>query len=215
MQITRSIIVFVILALSTFFLFLTTANAQSAVSYRFLEVVDTAGKPVTGAKVETSVLSMVHLPLVVLGLGIALVETLIGCGLLFYRTRKLSVWLAVAMHGLVLGLLIASGYNSIVWVWNITLMLLVVVLFWQSDTSPWKLLINWRTNNLASRLAQTLAIATALLPILSFCNLWDMYLSGALYSGNTVVAVVNINEDFYKQLPQTAQQQVFKIKNGE
>ena len=41
-----------------------------------------------------------------------------------------------------------------------------------------------------------------------------MCLSGALYSGNTAVAVVRIDEAAYKKLPQMAQRQVFRTKSG-
>jgi len=51
-----------------------------------------------------------------------------------------------------------------------------------------------------------------LLPILSFWGWWDMSLSGALYSGNTEVAVVFINQETYERLPQTAQRQVFRTR---
>lgn len=51
MQVKRLTFVFVIVFV--LFLSLTTAKAQTAVNYRFLEVLDTAEKPVVDAKVET------------------------------------------------------------------------------------------------------------------------------------------------------------------
>lgn len=51
MQIKRYTFIFVIW--SVLFLSLSAAQAQTAINYRFLEVVDTAGKPVVDAKVET------------------------------------------------------------------------------------------------------------------------------------------------------------------
>lgn len=53
MQAYRHVFVFVTLALPALFLSPTAAHAQTAVSYRFLEVMDTDGKPVVDAKVET------------------------------------------------------------------------------------------------------------------------------------------------------------------
>ena len=53
MQMIKYIYVFVIIVLSTIFLSLTAANAQMVADYRFLEVVDTDGKPVAGATIET------------------------------------------------------------------------------------------------------------------------------------------------------------------
>ncbi|MEO6590672.1 MAG: ankyrin repeat domain-containing protein, partial [Pyrinomonadaceae bacterium] len=54
MQIIQYIFNFFLAALCGGFLFLTAANAQTAVNYRFLEVVNTEGKPVAGATIETS-----------------------------------------------------------------------------------------------------------------------------------------------------------------
>lgn len=53
MRTIKYIYAFVIIALPVIFLSLTAAQAQTAVNYRFLEVIDTAGKPVKDASVET------------------------------------------------------------------------------------------------------------------------------------------------------------------
>ena len=160
------------------------------------------------------VLSAIHPPLVAIGIGVALVEMFIGCGLLFRRTRELCVWLAVVTHMLILGLLITGGYNSVVWAWNAALPLIVVTLFWRSESAPWLTLRDWSAANRITRLARGGVIVSALAPALSFWGWWDMALSGALYSGNTAVAVVRIDDEAYKKLPQTAQRQVFRTKNS-
>jgi len=160
------------------------------------------------------VLSGVHPPLVATGVGVALVETFIGCGLLFRRTRELCVWLAVATHALILGLLITGRYNSVVWAWNAALPLIVVTLFWRRESAPWRTLRDWSATNRLTRVAHAGVIVSALAPALSFWGWWDMSLSGALYSGNTAVAVVRIGDAAYKKLPQTAQRQVFRTKNS-
>lgn len=161
-----------------------------------------------------SVLFAVHPPLLVLGITMALTEVLIGCGLLFRKTRNLCLFLAVTMHGIVLGLLIAKGYNSIVWVWNAAMILMVVILFWNSDVSFRRTITVWHKSDWKTKTARSVAVACSLLPILSFWSWWDMYLSGALYSGNTAVAVVRINEEVRENLPQSARQQVFQTKSG-
>lgn len=119
------------------------------------------------------------------------------------------------LHLSILGLLIANNYNTIVWLWNLVLIFMVILLFWQNKESIWQPLIDWKKYSKTSRLAQVLTLSAILLPALSFVDLWDMYLSGALYSGNTVESVIHINKDFFEKLPLTAQKQVFKIKNGE
>ncbi|HEY0462100.1 MAG TPA: hypothetical protein VGC97_23400 [Pyrinomonadaceae bacterium] len=150
------------------------------------------------------------LPFAWLGIAVALIESLIGAGLLYRKTRNLAACFAVLMHLSILGLLIAEDYNSVVWVWNAALIALVVGSFWKSDVSI------KQTMQDASRLkiAKSIIAASALLPVLSFFGGWDMFLSGALYSGNVEIAVVLTDENFYGKLPPKAQQAVFQTKNG-
>jgi hypothetical protein len=145
------------------------------------------------------------------GIGAALTETLIGCGLLYSRTRNLCVWLAVATHGIVLALLIAKGYNSVVWIWNFALMLVVLILFWHSDVYLFRGSGIKHSQSFKSKIATLVTFAASLLPFLSFLGWWDMYLSGALYSGNTPVAVVKVDREVSAQLPATAKEQLFRV----
>ena len=150
----------------------------------------------------------------VVGVGIALAEIFTGCGLLLKRTRGLCVWLALAIHGSALVLLIWQGRNSIVWAWNVALMLIVIILFRRSDTSI-RRAFAMRGANMPGRVVQALAVACVVLPVLSFCGLWDAYLSGALYSGNTAVGVVRVEGEVYERLPDAAKRQVFTTKRDE
>lgn len=150
-----------------------------------------------------------------LGVGVALVEAFTGCGLLFKRTRKLCVLLALVMHLLILGLLVGRGYNSVVWAWNVALMLVVFVLFWRDDASARQALPDFRAGRAPGLAAQTLAAACAVLPALSFWGWWDMNLSGALYSGGTAVAVVRVDGIAPEKLTEAARRQVFETKRGE
>ena len=102
-----------------------------------------------------NVFTLTQTTLIYLGLGIALLETLIGGGLLWKKTRNSAVCFAVVMHVFILCLLIAASRNSIVWVWNVTLIFLVVAAFWQSNISFTKIFslpkqINWK--NFAAKL---------------------------------------------------------------
>lgn len=144
------------------------------------------------------------------GIFVALTEILIGCGLLYPRTRDLFVWLALTMHGVALALLIARGYNSVVWIWNCALMLVVTILFWRSDIYFWR--PSRVRQDLKSKLAIAVTLSAALLPLLSFLVWWDMYLSGALYSGNTPVGVVKVDRKVGTQLPATAKAQLFSVE---
>jgi hypothetical protein len=154
----------------------------------------------------------VRLPSVFLGISIALIESLAGIGLLIRRTRNLSVCLAVIMHLLILVLLIVKNYNSIVWIWNATLTALVVAAFWKSDVHVRQAL--QKASDRQGKAVKSVVAASVFLPVLSFAGLWDMYLSGALYSGNTPVAVVRINENLFEKLPPKARSVVFQTKTG-
>lgn len=159
-----------------------------------------------------NIFSAVRLPFFLLGLSAAMIEAAIGCGLLFRRTRNAAVFFAVALHAVILILLIAEDYNRIVWIWNAALAAMVVAAFRQSDVS-FKGAFR-KAGDLKTATAKIIAVAAVLLPVLSFWGLWDMYLSGALYSGNVEIAVVKIAEDTIGKLPPKAQKAVFQIKSG-
>lgn len=151
-----------------------------------------------------------------LGVAVAAAEMFIGGGLLLKKTRKLCVGFALAMHGIILGLLTAQGRNSVVWAWNVSLALTVVVLFRRGDAPSGRASAEcWRAGNTSARASLVLAVLYAVLPVMSFRGWWDMYLSGALYSGNTAVAVVRVGEREYEKLPAAARRQVFMTAGGE
>jgi hypothetical protein len=154
------------------------------------------------------------IPLSLLGLGIALIEIIVGGGLLTRRFRTPCIWLALIMHAGILGLLIWQGKNSVVWAWNAALMLITIILFWRSDNSV-QSFARWQANKGSARVAQILVVVLIVMPILSFWGWWDQYLSGALYSGNTPVAVIGVDQETYEQLPEPAKRTVFKTKGGE
>ncbi|HEX8560663.1 MAG TPA: hypothetical protein VF668_21395 [Pyrinomonadaceae bacterium] len=159
-------------------------------------------------------LPWVDAPPVALGVCAAAAEALVGCGLLFPRARRACVWAAAAMHASVVALLAARGYNSVVWAWNAALVVFVFVLFRRDAEPTLVALAPRREAGAAALAARALVVAAALLPALSFKGLWDMNLSGALYSGNTAVAVVRVGEEVYEKLPPAARRQVFRPRDG-
>jgi hypothetical protein len=148
------------------------------------------------------------------GACVALCEAMIGVGLLIRRTRRVAVALAVSMHLLVLLIFVAGGHNSIVWPWNSAMMLMVLVSF-RDRSSLWKGLIRPRADSIAGRLPLAVFFVCGVLPCLSFFGWWDLFLSGALYSGNTPVAVMRIDEQMRDALPVTAQREVFETSREE
>jgi hypothetical protein len=138
-----------------------------------------------------------HLPPFLI-LILPLLEICIGLGLLARRFRNLSVILAVATHIVILLLLISTGENTVVWPWNIAMIFFVVVLFWQdNETSSRKILIPKNAFHVL------VLILFGVLPALSSIELWDSYLSSALYSGNTDQAIIYVSPYIVGLLPAT------------
>lgn len=146
-------------------------------------------------------------PFQVLGIIIPLTESLIGLGLLFRKTRNIAVIFALTMHLIILSLLIAKNYNSIVWFWNLTLIFADVFAFWKSDVSLKEIL---KVERFAAR--KFIVLAAVSLPILNFFGNWDSFLSGAYYSGNVEIPAIRINEEVFEKLPPTAKSAVFQTK---
>ncbi len=164
-------------------------------------------------KLLESIFPEIGLPFLFIGIAIALIEILIGIGLVFRQTRKIAVFSAVITHTAILLLLIAINYNRIIWIWNIALILLVFTAFWKSEISFKQTFQSAADRKI--KFAKAVVAAIVLLPVLSFFGLWDMYLSGALYSGNTEIAVIRVDEKSLGKLPLTAQKTVFQTKKDD
>jgi hypothetical protein len=127
---------------------------------------------------------------------IPLLEISIGLGLLTRKYRNVAVIFAVATHVFILLLLISSGENTVVWPWNIAMVLFVLTLFWRDkETTPRKILIGKKPFHML------VFILFGVLPALSFMDLWDSYLSSTLYSGNTNQAVIYVSPAVIDRLP--------------
>lgn len=136
--------------------------------------------------------------------SVAVIEACIGIGLLTRRFRNLSVLLALMQHLFILLLFIPVKRNSVVWPWNIAMAGFVVILFWQSkDISIREILLPNRIGFHALAV-----ILFGIMPIFSFFNLWDSYLSATLYSGNVAGGVIYINESVRGHLPPAIQAHV-------
>src|SRR5262249_58729556 len=86
--------------------------------------------------------------------------------------------------------------NSVVWPWNVALATATVVLFRDASWNGAKLLRGDRTLR-----HRALVVLVGVMPMLSFVGLWDAFLSSALYSGNTIAAVVLLSPPTARELP--------------
>jgi hypothetical protein len=112
------------------------------------------------------------------------------------RLRRAGVAGAVLLHGTNVAILLASGENSVVWAWNAAMAATVMALFAGEDLALPK------ASRKRPRLREWAVLALAwVMPALSFWGFWDSYLSAALYSGNTLQAVIVISQASIAALP--------------
>ena len=134
----------------------------------------------------------------VLGICAPFVQIAFGAGLLARRFRRVSLVLAVAMHVFILAMFGPFGHdwNNVVWPWTAAMAVFDILLFAGAEFSPRDVI--WSNGHHLHRAALLLF---AMLPALSFFNLWDSYLSSALYSGNLNEAVIYLSDAGRRALP--------------
>ncbi len=138
-----------------------------------------------------------------LGIPLAIVEAGLGILLAFPYTCKVGAYLAIFFHAVTLWLITQQNWNAVVWPWNISMMVLVYLLFIRSK--PASALSLLKPDSLQKIIAMLLFLA---LPVLNFYGLWDNYLSSALYSGNVPVLRIQVNEEDEALLPSSIRQAV-------
>jgi hypothetical protein len=133
------------------------------------------------------------------GMVVPLVQVAFGVGLLTRRFRRVSLIAAVAMHLFVLAMLVPAGldWNNIVWPWTAAMAVFDILLFSDASNVSWRE-ITWSRHDPCHA---AIAILFAILPALSFVNLWDSYLSAALYSGNLTEAQIYLSDAGAAALP--------------
>jgi hypothetical protein len=134
-----------------------------------------------------------------LGMAVPLVQVGFGIGLLTRRFRRVSLVTAVAMHLFILAMFgpVGLDWNDIVWPWTAAMAIFDVVLFAGAPEFSWREIF-WRGYD-PGHIAAVMLFAV--LPLLSFFNLWDSYLSSALYSGNLTEAQIYLSDAGASSLP--------------
>jgi hypothetical protein len=139
------------------------------------------------------------------------VELLIGIALWIRPLRRVAIAAAFLVHLTALLLLGPLGreWNLAVWPWNITMPLLVLVLF-----APARI-----PHALPALRISTPALACillfALLPTLSYFGAWDSSLSFCLYSGNTARADFLVTPALFERLPERMRRWMERTERGE
>jgi predicted DCC family thiol-disulfide oxidoreductase YuxK len=130
-----------------------------------------------------------------------LLQVSFGLGLIFRRTRTVSLVLAVLMHLFILAMLGPFGWNwnAVVWPWTAAMAAFDIVLFARADTTARDIL--WPPSETAWRYRVIVLVLFAILPAASFLNAWDSELSSALYSGNLTEGILYVNDRGAAALP--------------
>lgn len=145
-----------------------------------------------------------------IGMAAPFLETGIGIALLSNRCRNIAVIGALAMHAFILLAVGPLGHNvnTVVWPWNLAMASLVVILFWRTNDFSSRNIL-WR-KGFVFHLAVLVLFGIA--PLFSFFNLWDNYLSSALYAGNRNAATLYLSDAVADKLPDAIQ--AYVTENG-
>jgi len=143
-----------------------------------------------------------------IAVAIPFLEIGIACGLLSKKFRKQAIVVAIMMHLCILGLVgpLGSDWNSVIWPWNVAMILFDIILFWGDKTTQvysilWSRKPSYQT---------AILVFFCILPALSFIGKWDSYLSSALYSGDIATAGIVIPDREVYKLPKGARPYVQK-----
>jgi predicted DCC family thiol-disulfide oxidoreductase YuxK len=133
------------------------------------------------------------------GFAAPFIQVGFAIGLLTRRFRRISLYLAIGMHVFILAMFGPFGHNwnSIIWPWTAAMVALDILLFGgRQEFSLSNIILPSRSIYHAVTL-----VLFGILPVLSFFNSWDSYLSAALYSGNITEAHIYTTDRGKAALP--------------
>jgi hypothetical protein len=147
-----------------------------------------------------------HFPALVIQAGYAapFIEMAGAIGLLTRKFRAPAIATLIAMHAFILLAIGPFGrnFNTVVWPWNIAMIVFLLLLYRRSDARAREIL--WGPTAFHRLVFALFAVA----PALSFFNLWDSYLSAALYSGNKNQGAIYMTDAVADHLPDEVNQDV-------
>jgi len=147
----------------------------------------------------TNVFPTARDPLYALGIGAPFIQIGFGVGLLTRKFRRVSLILAVSMHAFILAMFGPFGHNwnNVIWPWTAAMAGLDLLLFTGNQQFSFRDIF-WGNRH---PYQVCVLVLFAILPFLSFFNLWDSYLSSALYSGNLTEATIYATDKGRDSLP--------------
>ena len=135
------------------------------------------------------------------GVAAAIMEMLMGVGLLTRRFRLAALGAATMMHVLIFFCIgpLRDNWNNSSWIWGQTMALQLWTLFWAAPPFQFKAMLQ---GSLRCRLAPTIVLLlVGICPVLNGFNLWDSALSFNVYSGNVNYAEVHLKHSSASRLP--------------
>jgi predicted DCC family thiol-disulfide oxidoreductase YuxK len=147
----------------------------------------------------TNVLPSASSALQVFATVVPFLQIAFGLGLLTNRFRRPSLLLAISMHVFILAMFgpLGQNWNSIIWPWTAVMAVFDVLLFGGKFKSSMRDAF-WPGRNYYHA---AMIVLFGILPMTSFLNLWDSYLSSALYSGNVADAQIYTSDAGRAALP--------------
>ena len=145
--------------------------------------------------------TMDTLPIPILAVISAVIETGAGIALIFSSTRRYGAWTLIAMHCFILLMVGPTGmeFNTVIWSWNICSILLLSAIF-LGHTQP---TISYAIpQNFYHGLVIVLFL---IMPVFNLAGLWDHYPSASLYSGKKPYAKVHLTDHVKEQFPKKVQ----------
>ena len=141
-----------------------------------------------------------------MGIIAPFVEIAIGVGLLLPRLRRHAIFAAIGMHAFILLALgpLGRNYNSVVWPWNIAMVVFLLLLFWKKSSLPARSILQPRGAYHALAL-----LLFGFAPALSFFDLWDKDLSCAMYTGPRYAPRFYVTNALADRLPKQILEHVY------
>jgi hypothetical protein len=122
-----------------------------------------------------------------LGYGVGLFEVSIGLLLIKQQTRRGAVIMGSGLHLGILVLLIADNWNSVVYPWNVAMIALLYVLFWDTKTTPYIINAERRPNWLV-------LLLFGIVPLFYLFQITPSWMALSLYSGTTLECDLVVQE---------------------
>lgn len=133
------------------------------------------------------------------GYVIPFIELFIGFGLLIKPLRFISIPLVILLHVIILLLMgpFGNNYNTVVWPWNIVMIILALLLFSGKTNERF-----FSVSHLFKMpVFYLVMILFWVLPAFNLVGKWETYLSFSLYSGNNHNARILLSDEAYNRLP--------------